>query len=277
MEEEQQEEMPPPESAKQQKRSSQRGGGGAGTILEGAFVDPAYNWPPADGQGKNAIELQASLQLLGANGSVAGDNDSVFTTDTARQRMKDPKLPSLPLSRRLFFCCSRNGDAAAVSPEQMDKYRAKKLQAEQARNSHAKAKKKYLQQKEMSARLARKYESVPEGILIYRLDTSTGVLELVSNTHDNTPETILRRCVVAHAVAAPHKSRRAIELTDQDGQVHVLTACEQRTATAWLEAVNLLHAKNGHGGGLFRGRGGGKVRTTKNKRWTICFLKQCVG
>jgi hypothetical protein len=257
MEAQQEEEMPPPESAVAGKRS----GGGAGTILEGAFVDPAYSWPPADGQGKNAIELQASLQLLvGADGGGL-DTDSVFTTDTARQRMKEPRLP---VARRFFFCCrNKSGDTSAISPEQMDKYRQKKLLAEQARNMHAKAKKQYLQKKEKNARMAQKYDTVPEGILIYRLDTSTAVLELVSNTHDNTPETVLRRCVVAHAKAAPHKSRRAIELTDEDGNTFTLTACEQRTATAWLEAVNLLHARNSSGGGLFRG-GGGKV-------WFVVF------
>ena len=26
------------------------GGGASGTILEAAFVDPAYSWPPAEGQ-----------------------------------------------------------------------------------------------------------------------------------------------------------------------------------------------------------------------------------
>lgn len=38
--------------------------GVSGTILEAAFFDPAYSWPPAEGQGKNAIELQASTALM---------------------------------------------------------------------------------------------------------------------------------------------------------------------------------------------------------------------
>jgi hypothetical protein len=38
--------------------------GTTGTIFEAAFVDPAYTWPPAEGQGKNAIELQASTALI---------------------------------------------------------------------------------------------------------------------------------------------------------------------------------------------------------------------
>lgn len=235
-----QEELPPPESATFNKKNSH-----GGTILEGAFVDPAYNWPPADGQGKNAIELQASLQLLGVN----NDNDSVVTTDTTRQRMAEPDMP---VARR-FFCCKDPN--AAVSPEQMKLYRAKKLKAEQARMKHRSNKKKRMKQKEQNERMARKYESVPEGILIYRLDTSNAVLELVSNTHSNTPETILRRCTVAQARAAPHKSRRAVEIVDDSGHTHVITACEQRTATAWLEAAQLLHAKNSQRG-LFRG---GKV------------------
>jgi hypothetical protein len=56
-----------------------------GTILEAAFVDPAYPWPPVDGQGKNAIELQASAKLL---------DDDDHTTDGEREAMKMPKKPA---------------------------------------------------------------------------------------------------------------------------------------------------------------------------------------
>lgn len=244
-----QDELPPPPEAAKKPFSSK------GTILEGAFVDPAYNWPPADGQGKNAIELQASLQLLG----VDNDDDSMATTETTRQRMQEPDLP---VGRR-FFCC--RDPNAAVSPEQMQRYREKKAKAEEARMKHLSNKKKRLKQKEREERTAKKYESVPEGILIYRLDTSSAVLELVSNTHSNTPETILRRCNVAQARAAPHKSRRAIEIVDDTGHTHIITACEQRTATAWLEAAQLLHAKNSQRG-LFRG---GKVMSGCSNDWKV--------
>ena len=51
------EEMPPPQEQAPQY-------GSAGTILEAAFVDSAYDWPPPEGIGKNAIELQASVIVL---------------------------------------------------------------------------------------------------------------------------------------------------------------------------------------------------------------------
>ena len=37
---------------------------GDGTILEAAFIDPSYSYPPAEGQGRHAIELQATPHLL---------------------------------------------------------------------------------------------------------------------------------------------------------------------------------------------------------------------
>ena len=208
----------------------------SGTILEAAFVDPAYQWPPAEGQGKNAIELQASLQLL------TKEDASVFTTESAKQRMA---YPDKPVGRR-FMCCGKSD--AAVSPEQMRKYQEKKLKAEAARKVHSKKKTQYLKQKERAERSANKYQSIPEGLLIYRLDTSTAALELVSAPHAKTPDTVLQSCTVVDARAAPHKSRRTIAITDAEGTTHLLTACEQRTATAWLEAMQLLEARQQRGG-----------------------------
>ena len=77
--------------------TSSRGGGQAGrgkggsssggAILEAAFVDPAYAWPPVEGQGKNAIELQASTALMrnadpkykkaGGNGNMNDDDEDI--------------------------------------------------------------------------------------------------------------------------------------------------------------------------------------------------------
>jgi len=62
--------------------------GTAGTVLEAAFVDPSYQWPPPDGVGKNAIELQASVNL------VLDDDASVKTTDSQRERMHIPDNPA---------------------------------------------------------------------------------------------------------------------------------------------------------------------------------------
>jgi hypothetical protein len=210
-----------------------------GTILEGAFVDPAYTWPPADGMGKNAIELQASLQLMSD-----GDAGSVFTTDSARERMAPPDRPVPKKGRFGRLLCCRGSTDAVVSAEQMRVYEERKLLARQARKVHMDSKQKHNQQKERAARRAKKYQTVPEGILIYRLDTVTGSLQLVSQTHDKTDEdSLLYECLVETADAFPDKSRRAIVITDTNGTQYTLTACEQRTATAWLEAIHLMAAK----------------------------------
>lgn len=197
----------------------------SGTRLEAAFCDPAYQWPPPEGQGKNAIELQASLQLLASD-----DEASIFTTESARQRLQYPHPP-----RRRWLCCPPN-DAV---------YQEQKRQVDTARRQHARAKTRYLKQKERRERRQTKYQSVPEGLLIYRFDTSTGLLELVSESHPLTPTTVVQSCTVARAEAAPHKSRRTLAITDIEGNTHLLTACEQRTATAWLEAMELVRARGG--------------------------------
>jgi hypothetical protein len=228
--------------------SSRKGNAGSkGTILEAAFVDPAYAWPPADGQGKNAIELQASMKLM-------KDDDSVFTTDSAKERMRSPRKPSNYYKKKGIFGCCRSGDAA-VNSDEMRAYEEQKILAREAKQQHLLAKQEHYKNKERAARRASKYTTAPEGILIYRLDTGTNRLELVSQPHANTDlETVVQDCTVMAAAPGPDKSRRALEITDEHGVTHVLTACEQRTATAWLEAMHLMHAKTGRRGlgGLFR-------------------------
>jgi hypothetical protein len=216
-----------------------------GTILEAAFVDPAYSWPPADGQGKNAIELQASLKLL-----QDGDEDSVFTTESALQRMRPPTAPR----PRFSWCCRSN---SAVSPEEQRRYEEEKARAAEARREHMAAKAEAVARKDKAARLANKYSTVPEGILIYRLDTQKGILRLVSPPHALTNvEKLVQECLVVAAVPYPSPSRRTLQITDEQGKTHLLTACEQRTATAWLEAMNLMVAK-------------------KNSRSVLFFRKVC--
>jgi hypothetical protein len=197
-----------------------------GTLLEAAFVDPAYAWP----QGKNAIELQASLQLL-------SDDDSVFTTDSARSRMRPPTAPR----PRFAWCCRSN---SAVSPEELRRYEEEKARASEARREHLAHKAAAVARKDQAARAANKYATVPEGILIYRLDTQKGYLQLVSSPHALTnTEKLVQECLVVAAVPYPSPSRRTLQITDEQGKTHLLTACEQRTATAWLEAMNLMVAK----------------------------------
>ena len=62
-----------------------------GTVLEAAFVDPAYVWPPPDGEGRNAIELQASVNLMTMDDD---DGATVLTTESQKERMRLPEKPS---------------------------------------------------------------------------------------------------------------------------------------------------------------------------------------
>ena len=234
----------PPESA-------QTAPATGGTILEAAFVDPAYSWPPEDGQGKNAIELQASIKLLQSNDDNQ-DDASVFTTESALQRMRPPNAPQPKSIRNIWNCCKTT--ETVITPEEMRMYEEQKALAAESRQAHLLSKAEHIKQKEKAARKAAKYKTVPEGILIYRLDTQRGHLQLVSQTHALTDvNQIVEECTVTAAVPYGSKSRRTFQITDENGKTHLLTACEQRTATAWLEAMNLMHAKKNRGGfSLFR-------------------------
>jgi hypothetical protein len=222
-------ESPPPESAKHLY-------GSAGTILEAAFVDPAYEWPPPDGEGKNAIELQASVNLI-------DDDDSVRTTESQKQRMTIPPKPSaadLNGSKGrcggLWNCCKSGGDAAILD---LAEYENAKRAALQARKEHYAEKKARAKQLRMKSR----YSRVPEGILIYRLDTATQTVSLMSEPHSKTDvNKLVQEMVVASARPSPDKSRRGMILTGVDGTSMSLVACEQRTAIAWLEAIDLMLA-----------------------------------
>ena len=132
-----------------------------GTILEAAFVDPAYSWPPSEGQGKNAIELQASAALLEDK-----DDSSVKTTESLRQRMTLPTKPKHleQVKKKSFFGCCQSTDAAMMDLKEY----------ETAKRSALKARKEHYTKKKAHAKAIRKksrFNAVPEGILIYRLDT----------------------------------------------------------------------------------------------------------
>lgn len=92
-------------------QQSQRHFGTAGTILEAAFVDPAYEWPSPEGVGKNAIELQASINIM------LDDNDSVKTTVSQKQRMTIPPNPAVAKKKKVGWlsCCKTGGDSAIMS------------------------------------------------------------------------------------------------------------------------------------------------------------------
>lgn len=202
-----------------------------GTILEAAFVDPAYQWPPPDGEGKNAIELQASITLL-------DDNNSIKTTESQKERMTIPPKPKpiVTKTKQSWWKCCQSTDAAMIDVQEYEEAKRKALQA---RKEH------YLMKKKRSKDLRKrdKYNRVPEGILIYQLDTSNQTLTLMSSPHEKTDlDTLVTEMVVAMARPSPNKSRRGMVLTGLDGTPVTLVACEQRTAIAWLEAMDLMLA-----------------------------------
>jgi hypothetical protein len=208
----------------------------SGTILEAAFVDPAYSWPPSDGEGKNAIELQASILLLNED----DDNDSVQTTEATKQRMRMPVRPIVE-KVKWWNCCKAQD---AVAAQQIREYEVKKLSAKEARQKYREMKKDKTSVREKLKRKKEKYNRVPEGILIFRLDTTTRTLHLMSSPHSKTDlETLVEEMVVVKASPSPDRSRRGMILTGQDGTQTTLVACEQRTAISWLESMNLMLAK----------------------------------
>jgi hypothetical protein len=203
--------------------------GSAGTILEAAFVDPAYQWPPPDGVGKNAIELQASVNLI-------DDNDSVRTTLSQKERMSFPPKPAiLQNSGGNWWNCCRSNDAVVEIQEY-----------EQAKKAALAARKEHYAEKKARAKLLRRknrYNRVPEGILIYRIDTSTQTLTLMSEPHAKTDtESLVQEMVVSNARPSSDRTRRGMLLTGSDGTTVTLVACEQRTAIAWMEAIDLMLA-----------------------------------
>jgi hypothetical protein len=200
-----------------------------GTILEAAFVHPDYTWPPVEGQGKNAIELQASSNLL-----KGGADDDDATTDGEREAMKMPKKPT-SMRKGLLSCC------ASPELDVVNDYEQKKIAANKARLEY-KARKK---SKEREQRKKHRYTQVPEGIMIYRLDTANHTVQLMSQpSNEKGMEKVVDSMVVASSRPSNDSSRRGIEVTGIDGKTLSLVACEQRTAIAWCEAMDMMLAND---------------------------------
>lgn len=250
----------------------------AGTILEAAFVDPAYSWPPKDGEGRNAIELQASTALLTSVRSrdeedVLSDDDLKSSPSTIIEEPTPPKLSRTKQvttvettysSRCGFFKLCKKAEDQVVhthtveEPLGDDEAAIKKQQYEDAKRAAAqrKAEKKLKKKERLKLRKEReealrraerdrtKYSRVPEGIFVYRLDTAAKTVTLLSGPSSNTDlDALLRHMVVAAVSPSADKTRRGICLTGVDGTHATLVACEQRTATAWLEAMDMMLGK----------------------------------
>lgn len=240
----------------------------AGTVLEAAFVDPAYQWPPADGEGKNAIELKASQSLM----ADLDNPDKVFDKETqsfvprktpennhglkpGQKGVRHTKTVVENQSYRGFWCCKwnvknqvseniredpfrvdHNGNIVDVTPT------ASVEEQHQSHNGTAEPTQAEKEQRKPEGR----YGKVPEGILIYRLNTTTRRLELLSEPHSKTNmDTLVTDMTIVRANPSNDKSRRGMELVGEDGTKTTLIACEQRTAIAWLEVLDMILDKGG--------------------------------
>lgn len=202
-----------------------------GTVLEAAFVDPAYTWPPPEGEGKNAIELQASVNLL-------DDADSVKTTDSQRERMTIPPrpVPKATPKKKGWSCCSKANDENLI---ELHEWELQKKRAMQARQEHYDLK----MERAKEVRRRNRYNRVPEGILIYQLNTANQTLTLMSQPHSQTDTScLIEEMVIASARPANGKTRRGMLIKGADGTTATLVACEQRTAIAWMEAIDMMLA-----------------------------------
>lgn len=217
----------------------------AGTILEGAFIDPAYSWPPKEGEGKNAIEIVS--------------NETGETEDLAY-----PEVPKIKAKRRVitqtevvqkgrcfgvFNCCkseeavlNTHTETVPVDPEEKERLKAEYLQKREQ------VKKKRKQWKLKQKENEKKFPAVPEGVLVYRLDTAQRLVTLISAPSSNTDvKNLITEIVVADASPSRNTNRRGIVITGESGETVELVACEQRTATSWMEAMNMMLGKQGKG------------------------------
>lgn len=266
----------------------------SGTILEAAFVDPAYSYPPAEGQGRHAIELQATSHLLNKvdppssfdheleddDVSVSSSGSDVLSISAAQDKaVADLRRRKKKVSRTTteetvsyrgfsFLKCCKNTEshvvdeahvvdepteeeikrvrhkAALMASKQRQDYLTRKLTRQEHRekrkvaNEERRKRRMYREQEESEVQ---KYNRVSEGILIYRLNTATREVTLVSGPSSNTDiENLCTRIVVHSAIPSSDRSRRGICLTGIDGSRCTLTACEQRTAIAWLESIDMM-------------------------------------
>jgi hypothetical protein len=53
-------------------------------------------------------------------------------------------------------------------------------------------------------------------------------------------DTLLTEMVIAGAFPSNDKSRRGIDLVGVDGSNATIVACDQRTAIAWLEGIDMM-------------------------------------
>jgi hypothetical protein len=159
------------------------------------------------------------------------DDDS-YSSGPSEKGVQFRSVTTTTSKRGLFnFKCCRSDDV--VTTEQ-----GKKL----ASGKNAPKKKRGRKKKKQD------YKRAAEGILVYKLDTTNRSIQLVSEPSSNTDvDTLLTSMVVAEANPGSDKSRRAIDLVGVDGTKATIVACEQRSAIAWLEAMDMMLGHKGRG------------------------------
>jgi hypothetical protein len=205
-----------------------------GTILEAAFVDPAYPWPPIEGQGKNAIELKANPNLLTPDVTEIERPVSSTVTTAVNTPTITTKTTSAKSGKKCLFGCRKGADQAVVTEKEQQTAVALQAATDEKKRQAMKVVTDDQKREE-------RYNRVPEGILIYRLNTSNHTLTLVSPPSTHTDRvTLIESMIIASAKPSTDKSRRGIDMVGIDGTKSTLIACEQRTAIAWCEAMDMM-------------------------------------
>ena len=215
----------------------------AGTILEGAFIDPAYTWPPEEGVGKNAFEVVSK-----GTGSTEEDltYPEIPKIKARRKVITETQIVSTGRCGGFFKCCTTeeavvntHTETIPVDPEEKERLKNEYLQ------KRDQVKKKRRERKKATTK---KYSDVPEGVLVYRLDTAQKSITLISAPNSNTDmKNLMTEIIVVDAVPSRAMNRRGIMLTGNNGETVEIVACEQRTATSWMEALNLMLGKDRYG------------------------------
>lgn len=251
-----------------------------GAILEAAFIDPTHSWPPEEGQGKNAIELQASTVLLQTVDPQILVTDD-FSDDIDDANLKEPDMPKLKTCRKIttttetvttyrggIFRCCKSSDAIVnthseklpVNPAEKARLKAEFLEKKARVRSLRNEKEHRAKQRRRLRNEREKYARVPEGIVIYRLDTSNRTLTLRNNPASNKKfGALIEDMVITDARPGPDTSRRVIRLSGDGGEIVELVACEQRTAIAWMEALDMMLGNRGRGFLVRRTNSGGPI------------------
>mmetsp|Transcript_7226 Transcript_7226/g.7901 ORF Transcript_7226/g.7901 Transcript_7226/m.7901 type:complete len:733 (-) Transcript_7226:2260-4458(-) len=227
----------------------------AGAILEGAFVDPAYHWPPADGEGKNAVELKASSKLLKNEDDADLAYPAVPKIKHKRKVVTETEIVTVGRCGGFFSCC--RSEEAVINTHTLDEP-VDPTEKERLKNEYFHKReivKRKRKEKKMEKKEKEKYNLVPEGVLVYRLDTAQKTITLCSAPSSNTSfKDVMTEMVIVDAVPSRATNRRGIMLTGDTGIKVEIVACEQRIATAWMEAINMMLGKDRNGFKKFFGK-----------------------